>query len=442
MPRRLYLHRRFAMDATSSHSIGAGQERHNTRSCPECNHSIPVEHGFVTWCHHCNWNVAPLELAKPETKFQAMYMEMGKRAGGKLFDSLRVASSLKSRMTPSKLGAFAIASVVHGFSLLLAALGIGVVLQANRYGINACVSIIGLAMLATAWVLRPTITKLPKEDLASRKDFPELFKVTAEVCKALNAKPIDMIVLESRFNAAFTRAGWSRKNVLYLGLPLFSVLKPQERIALLGHEIGHSVNGDATRSFFVGSAVRTLVKWYVMLEPGRILGSGGAHVSPMQIMSNVVLKALVQAPKLLLFVLVHLLFHDMQRAEYLADYLGSEAASTEAGLSLLRKLHLHDTIQITTRRFYLNNLKGDLFEEFRRQIDRVPARELERVNRAERMLASRLDATHPPTAYRIDMLEAHPVTQPSVTLSEESSALIDKELSAVAPAFQARLLGQ
>ena len=32
-----------------------------------------------------------------------------------------------------------------------------------------------------------------------------------------------------------------------LGLPLVSVLEPQERVALIAHEIAHDVNGDPAR---------------------------------------------------------------------------------------------------------------------------------------------------------------------------------------------------
>jgi heat shock protein HtpX len=249
-----------------------------------------------------------------------------------------------------------------------------------------------------------------------------------------------MIVLDDGFNASFARRGWRRKDVLTIGLPLFEILEPQERVALLSHEIAHGANGDPTRGFLVGAALSTLNEWYRMLHPVRILDSTGGKTAFATFLANLVMLTITQIPRFWLQSLVLLMFRDQQRAEYLADHLAADAAGTQAVLGLLRKLHMYDTVELTIRRFYLNSSKDDLFGAIRRQVRNMPPRELARLDRVERAAGSRLDATHPPTPYRLDLLGAHAVREPIVALTDVDNSCIDAELRQVQPAAQARIL--
>jgi heat shock protein HtpX len=57
----------------------------------------------------------------------------------------------------------------------------------------------------------------------------------------------------------------------------------------------------------------------------------------------------------------------------------------------------------------------------------IPPRELERIRRVERLEGSRLDYSHPPTAYRVEVIEAGPDLEPAYVLSDELAARIDAE---------------
>src|SRR5262249_1798556 len=102
-----------------------------------------------------------------------------------------------------------------------------------------------------------------------------------------------------------------------------------------------------------------------------------------------------------------LLAGDSQRAEYLADSMGARAGGTQAMLNVLHKLHMTEALVTAIDRFYDINKQG-VFDALRRKIEHVPPRELERVSRIEKRVATRLDASHPPTMYRIQLLEAWP----------------------------------
>jgi len=271
-----------------------------------------------------------------------------------------------------------------------------------------------------AWAMRPRIAKLPTVNIAYRRQYPALHTLVDQIAEALGAGQVDMIVLDCNFNASFNRAGWRRKDVLTIGLPLFKILAPQERIALLAHEIGHGVNGDPTRGFIVGTALNSLNEWYRILQ-----------------LSVGIVAAI---PGLWLYTLALLMFRDQQKAEYLADHLAAGVAGTEGQLGLLRKLHMYDDVHMTIRRFYLNNSKGNLFDAIKARITNVPQRELVRLDKMERLEDSILDATHPPTAFRIDLLNAHKMRDPRVVLCAAENARIDAELAQMEPDGQAQLL--
>jgi Zn-dependent protease with chaperone function len=190
-----------------------------------------------------------------------------------------------------------------------------------------------------------------------------------------------------------------------LGLPLVTVLSPAERVALVAHELAHGRNGDSRRGLFVGSAVQGLVELYELLAP-----SGGE--SALDVLHAAVFWPLSRPILWLLHLESHLLLQDAQRAEYLADALAAEVAGTDAVVALSESLLLAPSF----------------FTELDDMVGRVDSRERDRRRRIARLESSRLDATHPPTALRIELLEQRPRLSASVRLSPDSSAAIDAEL--------------
>ncbi|WP_309114375.1 hypothetical protein [Saccharothrix sp.] len=65
------------------------------------------------------------------------------------------------------------------------------------------------------------------------------------------------MALDFEFNAGASDHGLRRRRRLVLGLPLWGVLEPQQRVALPAHEMGHFVNGDPTRGIATSPALVT-----------------------------------------------------------------------------------------------------------------------------------------------------------------------------------------
>ena len=403
---------------------------------------MPVYRGYVTWCDLCGWNVLPYYKQKPRNLFESLYLRLSNRLGKSQIDQFIAAPTLRPSITPNKVIALTVAVAIHSVTLLLLFLGINFVVQT---WFNPLPFLLGVALIAMAWFLRPRLPRLDnedKEDLAQPNQFPALFALLERIADEIGTKRVRHVLLDNSFNAAFLRVGWQRGDVVLLGLPLFCVLEPQERVALLAHELGHGSNGDSSRSLIIGSAIYSLGRWYALLHPDRIWepDSGIIHLIS-SLFANLIMLVLSQIAKFWLIMLAHLLFRDMQRAEYLADNIAAEAAGTEGVLGLMRKFHSVDTVEMTVNRFFLNNCKGNLFETLKAQVRSIPPREIERIERVERLLDSRLDVTHPPTSNRIDLLNARRVRAPKITLPDEENQAIDAELARVAPKYQAYIIG-
>ena len=58
----------------------------------------------------------------------------------------------------------------------------------------------------------------------------------------------------------------------------------------------------------------------------------------------------------------------------------------------------------------------------------MPRGEIERIRRVEHLAGSRLDYTHPPTAYRLEIIESIPDAAPAFVFEAERSSRVDAEL--------------
>ncbi len=192
----------------------------------------------------------------------------------------------------------------------------------------------------------------------------------------------------------------------------------------------HGVNGDPNRHLFIGSAVSSLATWYDWLYPGNSYGN------IILIMFGVILYAVSGIPRLGLYALIHLLWRDSQRAEYWADYLGATVSGTDAALCALDKMHFSRAYENAAQHVYVGWEHVDFFDELQREVSSMPARELERIRRVERLEGTRLDTTHPPTAYRIEFLKSHRVTEAKVVLTDGDNARIERELAALRDQIQ------
>ncbi len=394
-------------------------------ACPGCGQSIPRHHGYAAWCDGCGWNLNPSIMGEPRNVFEELQLKFGARLGEGLFKRMLAEADLRPRLTFATMLAYGIAGIVHMVTVLFFLVGVITIIIGWP---NIVMIVLGVLSACIAIAARPRISS-PPAPVLPRERFPTLYRLVDEVADALGAKKVDHIVADCAFNASFGVLGWRRKGYLTLGIPFFVIHSDAERVALLGHEIGHSVNGDSARGLYLHSAIQALVCWYHLVLPESLLSSESGMPGLLMLPVNLLLCTVAWGIRLLISALVHLLYHSSQRAEYLADYLSAVVGGRDAAISSTQLIYHQGIFAYTVQRV-ANNPDGlPLFDELRRQMAMLPERELERVRRVSMMAESRFDATHPPTAHRIRFLEARCQGTPQVVLSPEDSERLNEELA-------------
>ncbi len=377
---------------------------------------------------------------QPQSVFSHVYASLGQRLGKRTFEQVRDAERISPGFTWAKLVAGLIAFVVHGLTVGFLVLGLWMAVVLHR---SPGYIVIGIFLLLVAWELRPRLGKPPKR-VVGRQKMPATYDLLDRVSKALGARPIDGITVTPDFNAAIVTVGWRRRSYIALGLPLLAILDPQERVAIFGHEIGHRVNHDPRRGAFIGTSLHTLQTWYYLLSPQRLRRPRPSYRGDTGYLIGVLINA-VQGPiawfiKRVWTLMIHLIWQSNQRAEYLADNLAARVAGSDAAVSALRKLGLQSVFRQVVQSSTLNAPgEGGLVEDFRRQVAAYPHADLERLLSKQIDAGFRLDATHPPNAYRIEFLRAHPAPA-ELTLSHGGSDRIDEEFRGFERSIQERLV--
>ena len=385
--------------------------------CPQCGEPLPPGGGYVTWCDACDWNVDPSPRAAPTTRRGRREQARVRRDLERTLDHFTGVSPLSPGDRVAMAIPVLIALVILGATLLVFLLGVAAIVTAPWFlGIP-----FGGALIALAVVLRPRLGRLPRRGVILRRaDAPELYRLLDEICVAADSKPIDVVIPVGEFNAAAGKVGIRRRRVMWIGIPLWLALDPQPRVAVLGHEIGHFVNNDSRRGLLVGTSIATLTQCAdaCELEPSPEYHGGFITQSV-----DLVLALFGLALRAVLRVQLRLTLRSHRVAEHTADELGAQIASTSAAIEALDQLSLEESCMRALGRAMTST--RDAVATWRAEL---PAREHERLRRLGRMKLACADESHPPTAYRIDALQAVPHETPRVTLDEDRAQRIDMEL--------------
>jgi Zn-dependent protease with chaperone function len=268
------------------------------------------------------------------------------------------------------------------------------------------------------------------DDVVDRESVPQLTALADRVAESLGTRPADALRLDPEFNASVVEVGWRRRRVLSIGVPLFAVLEPQERVSVLAHEFGHFVNGDPLRRWFAHTAVNSLLVWAALLQPQALFEDDDSGLPwPLMLPVNLVMLVLSWVPLGAALGLIMLTFRDSQRAEYLADVRSAEVAGSDAVVSSFAKLHLdsvYDSVaQASSDANWLNH---SLWDELRMRATRLPDSERERARRIGLSTADRVDLSHPPTAYRSSVVAGRKHEPGRLRVSPDDPAAIDAEL--------------
>ena len=231
--------------------------------------------------------------------------EFAGRVAARLYHEVTT-TPLPGRRRAAALGAFALAMtgrlVTLGCALLA---GLVAVLSAGAMSVAAVIVLVCLVSVIWRWFGRYAP---PDATVLDPTAAPSPYELADGVAGSLGVRPVWRIVLDARFDASIAEIGFRRRRVLFLGRPLWDMLDPSERIALLGHEFGHVVNGDALRG---GCPLRKLYRRLPARLSRPLLG--------------------------LILVQERVFARACQRAEYRADQVAVRVAGPAPVLSLLEK---------------------------------------------------------------------------------------------------------
>ncbi|KQX48134.1 hypothetical protein ASE09_14465 [Streptomyces sp. Root66D1] len=443
------------------------------RICPDCGARVTDGGRYVTWCTACDWNVDP-ETRDEETpgRVERLRRRLARRDGERLLAELmegtgggersgvvehagaaegtgaadragsvdRAGSAERTEPSgrPARRGvagrmALGLAVLVHGVTLALLLGGLWLVVACWGRGFLPA---LGGVAIALAVLLRPRFRSLRKaaEDglVLRRPDAPRLFALLDEIAESVGTTGVVAVVVDADANASVSTYGVRQRRVLRLGLGLWEILSPQERVALLGHEFGHYAQGDTRRTLLVGNAFRSLDTWRYTLAP-----------TPAENLMDTFVNLVTAPPRLLvdglLVVLEHLTLRDAQRAEYLADSAAARAAGTEAAAGLMDRLLISDGVAGELRRESVaarTRLGGarredpaeGLWERLAAHAAAVPEREYDRLRRVAERRGHQVDATHPPTHLRHRRLTRGEQVAARIVLAPARTAEVEAEL--------------
>lgn len=405
------------------------------QACPDCGAALPAEKRFVVWCTECDWNVDPgrADRCAGHGRIASLRRRLARQYGEQLLAEVSAGTELRPHRDPSSLLARLVASVVHA---LTAGLVVGALWLIIGGWSTVVQPVVGALLLAIAFTLRPRFGRPPTDvPVLRRADAPRLFELLDEVAREAGTTGVDVVLVGPEANAWVTTYGIRQRRILHIGLGLWEILSPQERVALLGHEFGHYAHGDTRHSLLVGSALRTLTTWEYLLAPS-------AADALAQTFTNVVLAPARWTVQGLITALDHLTLRASQRAEYLADGTAARTGGTEAAVGLTDRLLIADGAEDALRRESVaagtrigDSRRSDaaegLWERLAARMGSVPERELERLRRVGERRGHSVDDTHPPTHLRHRRLADGERFTARVLLDPSASAAVDAELAKV-----------
>ncbi|GLY84345.1 M48 family metallopeptidase [Actinoallomurus iriomotensis] len=390
--------------------------------CPTCSHVLPAAGDHPVWCAECEWG-----LGEPEAPRGGPVRAWFDRRSAALVEALYREVSRAEPARPgwnaARAASYLLALAVHACPLALLAVA-GLLLRTD---VNAVTVIAAVVLVALAYFLAPRLGRMPRGDAVKRReDAPALFALLDRVGAEVGAAPVHTVVVTGEFNASYGAVGLRRRHVLTIGLPIWDPLTGQQRVALLGHEFAHGVNGDSRHGLVVGTALSTLARLYHATRPG---GRDRRM--------NYLIDLMVRALQGVVSGLVAMVFRAQlaltlragQRAEYLADRLAGQVASPGAAADML------DTMLVTaqTHRLVLRRTAvragTELWAEQRGAVANLPESERERRRRLAARERLRVDESHPPTHLRIAVLRGRPESEPRVRIEADETERITAELA-------------
>jgi Zn-dependent protease with chaperone function len=351
--------------------------------------------------------------------------EAARRTTAREFDALAGRPVTRPGWSATRVLVTLAAVVLHLAFLAVAATGLWLCAQ----GFPGVSLVPGVILLLVAYELRPRFGQPPEYGTTvGRDEAPALHDLVDRVAAALDTPRPDIVVLTDELNASAGTVGWRRRRCLAIGLPLWSVLTPPQRVALLGHELGHFVNGDVRRGLLVQPVFTTLAVVDSLLAPSATPRESGLVERLATAVWGLLAGLLREVLTLVRLVLVGPAQRDAQRAEYLADAFAARLAGTVPAVAMLDLFASGDTVAMVAMREARKGSPAAVWrEETQRILDAAPDDLAGRRQRSVETGGS-FFASHPPAGLRAALLESRPAVAADLTLTAADNDRIDAQL--------------
>jgi Zn-dependent protease with chaperone function len=408
------------------------------RVCPRCAAPLVSDTRAEPWCERCEWGLdhydPPAGAGWTSRWLGRLSHRVAYRATTSQFRGLEQSPLTRPGFGMVRLALIGISLVLMTLTLALAAGGVWLILLNP----NFATIVVGGAAILVAIALVPPLGRFNRDYTPLTRDSaPTLYALVDRLAGAVGTRAPHVIAVSSDYNAAVSAYGLRPRRVLYLGLAMWGVLTPQQRVALLGHELGHFVNGDVRKGLLARPAMITLGRLARLLGPERRRRRSNFLVALAESLMRVIMQPIVVGLMLAQLGILALAFRDGQRAEYLADVGAARLAGASAAVELTDLLVQgeggHTVVASQAR-------AGGGVDEWRTAIAEMRERQtpgrLHRLRQLTVRCDSSLLATHPPSGLRSRLLESAAWPDPSFVLTADESARIDAELAAYYKRFR------
>ncbi|MEU1198649.1 hypothetical protein ABZ446_20715 [Streptomyces sp. NPDC005813] len=281
---------------------------------------------------------------------------------------------------------------------------------------------------------------------------PVLHALVDRVAAVTGIRRVDAIAVDQGYGSRCIRVGLRRRRVLVLGLPLWEVLTTDQRLALLGHDLGRNA-GTELSTAWIEAALDALSTWADVVRSSpeadkarmaaldsHIFDAGATAMGRQNSTTNMgaalaapLQDTLAQGALLLHRLLNRLSEQSGELTEYRADEAAARTASSDSAEELLRVLLLRETALAALARTARSTT--DIWPQLRDAVTSVPDTERER-----RLHVSRLrDGETPPARLRLRYIRALNVPQAAVYVSDEETQAIEAELEPIRARITAEL---
>jgi hypothetical protein len=371
------------------------------------------------------------QRSSPIPRAADAYAGLGKRLAESLATESEGSQPRRRRPHASVVVGYLLALPVWAAELGLAWLGIYLLTGGIAIG-----SLIGAGLCAAfVWGTAPRPRRLPQDRVPL--EIPALEGLTRSIAATLSVRP-PTIVFTDPFDTYTDTIGVRRRSLLVIGIPMFASLSASEQTAVIAHELAHQVNHDPTRSWFVSLARQTLHNWWLVWMPRNSvrLVTNRMVLPAADSLVQVLMRGLAGIVAAYDALLVHPFLQDVRRAEHRADVLARGVAGTRASADALRALGVagEDCAYVVMMAAGHPQREAQAAEEFLERVA-IPNRRAPGDDAKE----ATLDATHPPLALRLRVIES--VQQaPAVRISAADEREIHDALVKALPGNMRRMI--